>query len=226
MALTEKNFISDAIGNLPAIVNNPIVTETFSEFLGLQHLYDSAIKTVETHLGILDGEFSVKFQRNPIHSVDSRLKSANSIIEKLQKKGLAVTPDSAMRNLLDIAGVRVTCYYIEDIYTIAHLITCHHEFVTMKIKDYILNPKASGYRSYHIVVNVPVYLSDKRRYAPVEIQIRTIAMDFWASLEHQLKYKYGGHITEEIAMQLKECADTISETDKKMQSIYFRLGSA
>ena len=112
---------------------------------------------------------------------------------------------------------------VDDIYTIAELLTCHDEFVPIKTKDYIVNPKPSGYRSYHIIINVPVYLSNSKQYAPVEIQIRTIAMDFWASLEHQLKYKTGNSVPAELADELKRCAETISETDFKMQDIFNQL---
>ena len=219
---SEKEFYLETISKIPTVVEHEDIAEVFHEFMLLQHLYDSAIEIVKTQLEILDSEFNVKFQRNPIHNVESRLKSPQSIINKLEKKGLPLTAESARRNLLDIAGIRLTCYYIDDIYTIAQIITCHDNFVALKVKDYILNPKSSGYRSYHMVISVPVYLSNSKQYAPVEIQIRTIAMDFWASLEHQLKYK-GGKVPAELSEQLRECADTISDTDQKMQNIFFRL---
>ncbi len=181
--MNEKEFYLETINKLPAIKNSENIAQIFYDFLQLQHLYDSAIETVKTQLNILDNEFSVKFQRNPIHSIESRLKSPQSIIGKLQKKGLPVTTDAARRNLLDMAGIRVVCYYIDDIYSIAELLTCHDDFVTIKTKDYIRNPKKSGYRSYHIVINVPIYLSNCKQYAPVEIQIRTIVK----SLIHKRK---------------------------------------
>lgn len=220
--MDEKEFYIETIKKIPAVENNT-ASDIFFEFLKLQHLYDSAIEIVKTQLNILDNEFSVKFQRNPIHNIESRLKSPQSIIGKLQKKGLPLTPESAKKNLLDIAGIRVICYYINDIYSIAELLTCHDDFVPVKIKDYIANPKPSGYRSYHMILNIPVYLADSKQYAPVEIQIRTIAMDFWASLEHQLKYKTGNTVSKELAEELKSCAETISDTDLKMQKIFIQL---
>ena len=178
---------------------------------------------MKTYLGILDSEFSIKFQRNPIHDIKSRMKSAESIIGKLQKKGIPLTPENARKNLLDIAGIRVTCYYISDIYVLAEMLSHRDDFTVIKQKDYIKHPKSSGYRSYHMIINVPVYLSAQKKYAPVEIQIRTIAMDFWASLEHQLRYKTSAAITPEISAELKECAERIAQTDMQMQKLYMEI---
>lgn len=222
-------MFDDVFDNLPVLARqNPDdvkerVSELFFDFLELSHLYDSAIEVVKTYLNILDSEFSVKFQRNPIHNIESRLKSPQSIIGKLQKKELPLTPESARKNLLDIAGIRVTCCYISDIYAIVEMLCRRDDFTVIKQKDYIKNPKPSGYRSYHLIVNVPVYLSTQKQYAPVEIQIRTIAMDFWASLEHQLKYKPSASITPEISEELKECAERIAETDLQMQRIFMEI---
>ncbi|MDE5834519.1 MAG: GTP pyrophosphokinase family protein [Ruminococcus sp.] len=222
-------MLDEVFDNLPVLANqNPDsvkerVSELFLDFLELSHLYDSAIEVVKTYLNILDSEFSVKFQRNPIHNIESRLKSPQSIIGKLQKKDLPLTANSARKNLLDIAGIRVTCCYISDIYAIVEMLCHRDDFTVIKQKDYIKKPKSSGYRSYHLIVNVPVYLSTKKNYAPVEIQIRTIAMDFWASLEHQLKYKPSTAITPEISEQLKDCAERIAETDLQMQRIFMEI---
>ena len=227
--MTETEIFDDVIDNLPVLVKQDSegvkekLSELFLDFLELSHLYDSAIEVVKTYLNILDSEFSVKFQRNPIHNIESRLKSPQSIIGKLQKKDLPLTPDLARKNLLDIAGIRVTCCYISDIYAIVEMLGRRDDFTVIKQKDYIKNPKPSGYRSYHLIVNVPVYLSTKKQYAPVEIQIRTIAMDFWASLEHQLKYKPSTVITPEISEELKECAERIAETDLQMQRIFMEI---
>ncbi|MBQ8297312.1 MAG: GTP pyrophosphokinase family protein [Ruminococcus sp.] len=225
--MDDKEFYIETIKNLPAVVNdssnesiNEQMSQIFYDFLELQHLYDSAIEVVKTYLNILDNEFSIKFQRNPIHNIESRLKSPQSIIGKLQKKGLPITTDAAQKNLLDMAGIRVTCCYISDIYAIADLLSRRDDFVVIKKKDYIVNPKPSGYRSFHMIINVPVYLSTQKKYAPVEIQIRTIAMDFWASLEHQLKYKTSSTIPKEVSEQLRDCADKIAETDMQMQQIF------
>ncbi len=227
--MSEKDFYRETFESLVPSV--PAQNESFKEqiaevlydFLQLQHLYDSAIEVVKTYLTIIDNEFSVKFQRNPIHNIESRLKSPQSIIGKLQKKGLPITTESARMNLLDMAGIRVTCYYISDIYRIVDMLTSRDDFTIIKQKDYIKNPKPSGYRSYHIIVSVPVYLSTHKTYAPVEIQVRTIAMDFWASLEHQLKYKPSAAITAEISEELRQCAERIAETDIQMQNIFNKI---
>lgn len=226
--MSEMDFYMETLENLPAVINSgesmkERVAKIVYEFMQLQHLYDSAIEVVKTYLNIIDSGFSVQFQRNPIHNIESRLKSPQSIIGKLQKKNLPITTDSARKNLLDIAGIRVTCYYINDIYAIADILGSRDDFTVIKQKDYIKNPKPSGYRSYHLVVNVPVYLAAKKTYAPVEIQIRTIAMDFWASLEHQLKYKTSAAITPEISAELKDCAEKIAETDMQMQDIFLKI---
>ena len=226
--MSEKDFYIEAFDNLPALADNSeSVKEKFAhvfyDFLQLSHLYDSAIEVVKTYLGILDNEFSVKFQRNPIHNIESRLKSPQSIIGKLQKKNLPLSTEAARKNLLDLAGIRVTCYYITDIYAIVEMLSRRDDFTVIKRKDYIKNPKPSGYRSYHMILNVPVYLSTHKEYAPVEIQIRTMAMDFWASLEHQLKYKTSSDIPPEISDELKECADRIAQTDMQMQNIYMQI---
>lgn len=226
--MTDMDFYIEGIQQLPAIVNGSKnaqekFAELFNEFLELGHLYESAIEVVKTYLNILDSEFNIKFQRNPIHNVESRLKSAESIIGKLRKKGLPISPETARKNLLDIAGIRVTCYYISDIYVLAEMLSHRDDFIIIKQKDYIKNPKPSGYRSYHLIINVPVHLSTKKTYAPVEIQVRTIAMDFWASLEHQLKYKPSAMITPEISEELRECAERIAETDLQMQKIYTEI---
>ncbi|MBR3759807.1 MAG: GTP pyrophosphokinase family protein [Ruminococcus sp.] len=226
--MSEMDFYMETLENLPAVINSnegmrELVASLVYEFMELQHLYDSAIEVVKTYLNIIDSEFSMKFQRNPIHNIDSRLKSPQSIIGKLQKKNLPVNIESAQKNLLDIAGIRVTCCYINDIYAVADMLCSRDDFKIIKQKDYIKNPKSSGYRSYHMIVNVPVYLSNSKTYAPVEIQIRTIAMDFWASLEHQLKYKTASEITPEISQELRSCADKIAETDIRMQDIFLRI---
>lgn len=227
--MDDREFYIEALDNLPAIVGSGNQSlrdrfqQVFYDFLQLQHLYDSAIEVVKTCLNILDSEFSVKFQRNPIHNIESRLKSPQSIIGKLQKKGLPLTPEAAQKNLLDMAGIRVTCCYISDIYAVVDMLCRRDDFIVIKQKDYIKNPKPSGYRSYHIVVNVPVYLWSQKKYAPVEIQIRTIAMDFWASLEHQLKYKRAAAITPEISEELRDCAERIAETDLQMQRIFMEI---
>jgi putative GTP pyrophosphokinase len=226
--MSDAEFIIDNLDLLPQIVNSgPQKQEEFAEnimrFMELEHLYQSAIDVVTTYLNILASEFNVKFQRNPIHNIESRLKSAESIVGKLNKKGLPITYESARNNLLDLAGIRITCYYITDIYLIVDMLSRRDDFILIKKKDYIQNPKPSGYRSYHLIINVPVYLASKKEYAPVEIQIRTIAMDFWASLEHQLKYKTSAKIPDDISQELRDCAERIAETDFQMQRIFLQM---
>lgn len=199
------------------------VMEQMFKFVELEHLYESAIREVKTKLEILDSEFRTKYAYNPIHHINDRLKSPQSMLEKLQRKGLPITIDSVRANLHDIAGVRVICNYIEDIYTVAELLTKQDDVTLVSVKDYIKNPKPNGYRSLHLVIETPVFLSDRKELVHVEVQIRTIAMDFWASLEHELKYKTDTEVSADLAAQLKECAETIAATDLRMQEIYRTL---
>lgn len=199
--------------------------ELQQQFLRLSHLYDAAIREIRTRLEILDREFSIRYASNPIHHVDSRLKSPNSIAEKLQRKGLPVTIESAEANLHDIAGVRIICNYIDDIYRLAEMLTRQQDLELVTRKDYITNPKPNGYRSLHLVVRIPVYLSNHTELVPVEIQIRTIAMDFWASLEHQLRYKSDAEATAALKLRLKYCADQSAALDLEMQQIRTALAS-
>lgn len=189
-------------------------------FLEMQHLYHSAIKEVSTKLEILNDEFQFIHKRNPIHNMQSRIKSLKSIFDKLNRKGMEISIESAKENLNDIAGIRVICSYIDDIYMVAKMLAMQDDITVIKEVDYIKNPKENGYRSYHMVVTVPVFFSDRKEIVPVEIQIRTIAMDFWASLEHQLRYKTVDAIPPAVARELQECAENIAYTDMKMQSIY------
>ncbi len=220
--MDDKNFYLDTIEQIVPAQREQIMT-AFYEFLELEHLYESAAEIVKTQLNIYDSEFSMKFQRNPIHGIESRIKSPQSIIGKLQKKGYPVSAKSAMEHLMDIAGIRVVCYYIDDIYAIAELLTRHEDMQLLKVKDYIENPKPSGYRSFHMVLSVPVYMATAKKRVPVEIQIRTIAMDFWASLEHQLHYKTDCEVPPALKQELKECAETIALTDMRMQDIYQQI---
>ena len=220
--MEEQNFYLETIGHAVEADKDAIET-LFFEFLELEHLYESAAEIVKTQLNIYDNEFSMKFQRNPIHGIESRIKSPQSIVQKLQKKGYPLSAQSAQKHLMDIAGIRVVCYYINDIYAIAELLSTRDDFKLVKIKDYIQNPKPSGYRSLHMIVMVPVYLATCRREVPVEIQIRTIAMDFWASLEHQLRYKTNSVVPDDLRAQLHTLAGTISQTDMEMQSIYEQI---
>ena len=182
-----------------------------------------AIKEIQTKLDILNDELAMKTKRNPIETVSSRVKSPRSIMEKMSRKGYPLTVESVWENLNDVAGVRVICSFIEDIYDVAEMFMRQDDIEVLEVKDYIKEPKPNGYRSLHLIVQVPVFLSDKKLPMRVEVQIRTIAMDFWASLEHQVKYKRGVPDAARISEELKECAETICETDKKMQGIYHEI---
>ena len=207
---------------LPAASQEKILEQLY-QFIELEHLYESAIREVKTKLEILDSEFKTKYDYNPIHHIEDRLKSPQSMMEKLQRKGMTFSTENVRATLHDIAGVRVICNYIEDIYSVAEFLTRQDDVTLIKTKDYIKNPKPNGYRSLHLVIETPVFLSDRKEMVHVEVQIRTIAMDFWASLEHQLKYKTDSEVSAELAQQLKDCAETIAATDLKMQSIYQTL---
>ena len=207
---------------LPAEAQEKVLDQLY-QFMELEHLYESAIREVKTKLEILDSEFKTKYDYNPIHHIEDRLKSPQSIMEKLHRKGKTFNSDNARSNLHDIAGVRVICNYIEDIYAVAEYLTKQDDVTLIKVKDYIKEPKPNGYRSLHLVIETPVYLSNTKEFVHVEVQIRTIAMDFWASLEHQLKYKTSNEVSAELAQQLRDCAETIAATDLQMQSIYQTL---
>lgn len=192
------------------------------KFEELMMYYKCAIKEVTTKFEVLNTEFSVRNQRNPIEYITSRVKKPLSILEKLHRKGLSVTYES-LEQLNDIAGVRVICSFIDDIYMLASLLSRQDDIQVLEVKDYIRNPKPNGYRSYHMIVEVPVFFSDCTRKMRVEVQIRTIAMDFWSSLEHELKYKKEVEDSESIIQELKICADKIRETDEQMLQIRKRI---
>lgn len=182
-------------------------------------LYDGAIREVCTKLEVLRGEFNVRYARNPIHSIESRLKSADSIAEKLRRKGIAPSLEAAEENLTDIAGVRVVSNFVEDIYRVADLLTRQRDVELVETADYIKNPKPSGYRSLHLIIRIPVFLSSHTEIVPVEVQIRTLAMDFWATLEHQLRYKSDQETTRELRKRLRRCAEISASLDEEMQQI-------
>ena len=195
-------------------------------FHDLMMQYRSAIMEVETKLRILNDEFSLKYNRNPFESIKSRLKSPESIYEKLIRKGFSATVDDIQENLADVAGVRVICSFPDDIYRLADLFTKQDDIILLKRKDYIENPKSNGYRSLHLIIEIPIFLSCEKIYRKVEVQFRTIAMDFWASLEHKLKYKKDVENADEIVTQLKTCADSIEALDYQMQDIRNKIDRA
>lgn len=214
----------------PAVMDwvgvSPQIIEAFTDFLKMRQLYTGGIKEIRTKLEILDDEFHIHFGHNPIHHMEYRLKSMDSIVGKLRRKGLVPNSENARRSLTDIAGVRVICNYLDDIYEIAGLLTRQDDITLLRTKDYIKEPKPNGYRSLHLVVSVPVFLAESTQPVPVEIQIRTIAMDFWASLEHQLKYKSQEDVSDELKQVLFECAEESAALDVKMQAVYRALKEA
>ena len=194
-----------------------------TEFRQMMMMYSCAIKEIKTKLQVLNDELSIKRQRNPIEFIKTRVKQPDSIASKLRRKGYPVTVQSVFENLSDVAGVRVICAFIDDIYKVADMLTAQDDIELIKRKDYIKNPKMNGYRSLHLIIEVPVFFSDQKEQIRVEVQIRTIAMDFWASLEHQLKYKKDIDDAESIMYELRACADVINRTDYHMQSLRDRI---
>ena len=162
---------------------------SYQDFLQFEHLYSSAVREIQTRLEVLNEEFSVRYDHNPIHHVESRLKSTGSIIEKLRRKGLEISMESAKKNINDIAGIRVVCCYIDDVYRVEEMLLRQSDMELVKRQDYIETPNYNGYRSLHLDLRVPIYLSDRTESVLVEVQLRTVAMDFWASLEHDIRYK-------------------------------------
>lgn len=197
------------------------------KFNDLMLQYRCAIREIRTKLEVLDDEFSVEYKRNPISSIQTRIKSPMSIYRKLQKANLEFNESNIVETLNDVAGIRVICPFIDDIYIIAKLLASQDDITVLKIKDYIKDPKPNGYRSYHMIVEIPVFFAKGKTPIKAEIQIRTIGMDFWASLEHQLRYKKGIEQMEqyeEISRELQQCAQNITETDNHMQKIKYMLG--
>ncbi len=195
----------------------------FEEFKSVEQIYSAGIKEIKTKLEILDDEFHIRYAHNPIHHMEWRLKSPHSIFDKLERKNLPLNLDSITDHIYDIAGIRVICNYVKDIYRIADLLTSQDDITLIRTKDYIKHPKENGYRSLHLVVEVPVFLAQETQMVPVEIQIRTIAMDFWASLEHQIRYKNEEEVPSDIRKRLLECAESITELDQEMQDIHNKI---
>ena len=214
---------------LPKAINQELMSNSDNfykmafEFQQIMMVYESAIKQIETKLDILNKENKVSGRRNPIETVKSRIKSPQSIASKLENKKLPVTFDSMVENLHDIAGVRVICPYISDIYSVRDMLLKQPDITLLEEKDYIKNPKVSGYRSLHVVIEIPVYLSESTHNVKVEIQLRTIAMDFWACLEHELHYKTTTNVPESVRRELFRVAETIAMTDREMEEIAIEL---
>lgn len=207
-----------------------MTSDAFAELDIRKHMelmqeYRAAIREITTKFEILDEDARLRMQHNPIHSISSRLKSPTSMLEKLRRKQLPLTTESIRANVHDVAGVRVVCNYLNDVDTVATALLSQDDIGLIARKDYVADPKASGYRSLHLVVSVPIFLNDTRREVPVEVQIRTIAMDFWASLEHRLRYKNravleaNGPQVDDIRARLVSCAHQIADLDRAMQQI-------
>lgn len=182
-------------------------------------VYNSALKEIGTKLEILNDEFQQVHKYNPIEHIKSRFKSTESIVKKLKKKGYESTIENMVEHVNDIAGIRIICSFTSDIYRVAEMLSKQSDIKILSIKDYIKNPKPSGYKSYHMLVTVPIFLSDRIVDAKVEIQIRTVAMDFWATLEHKINYKFEGNVPENFKKELAECAAMVSDLDVKMLTL-------
>ena len=189
------------------------------QFNDLMNRYESAIKEVYTKLEILKNDFHLRQNRDCITMIQTRIKTPVSILNKLKRKNVPIGIDSIRTELNDVAGIRVICSFIDDIYLLAEKLSKQDDIVVVSVKDYIKHPKSNGYRSYHMIVEVPVFFSDTKEYVRVELQIRTVAMDFWASLEHDIKYKKEVKDCDRIVDELKACADTIADTDRKMMML-------
>lgn len=195
------------------------------QFDELIHRYESAIKEVSTKLEILKSDLRLHNKRDCVSTIQTRIKSPVSILNKLYRKGIPLNLDSIKNELNDVAGIRVICSFIDDIYTLAEKLGSQDDIVVVAVKDYIKNPKPNGYRSFHMIVEVPVFFSEAKENVRVEIQIRTVAMDFWASLEHDMKYKKNIHCCADISLELKECADIIADTDRRMLELRDKIST-
>ena len=219
--INPNSELHQSIVNVPDMVQVPEMwVDQARQFQQAMMRYTCAIREVKTKLEVLNDELSVKNQRNPIEMIKSRVKKPKSIVEKLQRRGFEISLESREKNLDDVAGIRIICSFLDDIYEVADMLIRQDDVKVIAVKDYIQNPKPNGYRSYHMIIEIPVFFSDSKKPIRVEVQIRTIAMDFWASLDHQLKYKKSfiddnGEISEE----LKQCAEVIAGTDVKMLEI-------
>ncbi|WP_347501099.1 GTP pyrophosphokinase family protein [Clostridium sp. chh4-2] len=200
-------------------MNIPKTYNQIDQWKSVMFLYNSALKEINTKIEILNNEFVHIYDYNPIEHIKSRLKTPESIVQKLKRYGWDVTIDNMTDKLNDIAGIRIICSFTSDIYMIADMISRQSDVTVLFVKDYIKNPKPNGYKSYHMVVTIPIYLTDGPVETKVEIQIRTVAMDFWASLEHKIYYKFEGNAPAYLQQELKACADMVDMLDAKMYSL-------
>lgn len=219
MAQNKDEILKQRILSVVDDLSADWIKEKFEEFSRLMTYYRCAMMEIETKFNVLNEEFSLAHDRNPISSIKTRLKSFPSISEKLARRGIDNSIESIEKNLNDIAGVRVICSFPEDVYKLADALLKQDDIELIEKKDYIKNPKPNGYRSLHIIVGIPIFLAHEKRIMKVEIQLRTIAMDFWASLEHQLRYKKDTTFTNDMANELLECAEMSAELDNKMDML-------
>ncbi|MBQ3498163.1 MAG: GTP pyrophosphokinase family protein [Clostridia bacterium] len=201
------------------------IQERMKDFDLLMSYYRCAMMEIETKFKVLNEEFSLEHDRNPISSIKTRIKSFDSITEKLERKGLPFEVDSVEKYINDVAGIRVICTFPEDVYLLADALLKQDDIMLIRKKDYIAEPKENGYRSLHLIVAVPIYLAHEKRLMKVEIQLRTLAMDFWASLEHQLRYKKDFEFTQEMADELKLCAEQSAALDLRMEALRKQVNS-
>ena len=203
-----------------------ILQDGIDDWETVMFLYNSALKEVGTKLEILNDEFVHVHNYNPIEYIKKRIKTPESIVKKLKRNGYESTIENMINHCNDIAGIRVVCSFNSDIYRMAEMIGAQNDLTVVSVKDYIKHPKESGYKSYHMLVTVPIFLSDRVINTKVEVQIRTIAMDFWASLEHKIYYKFEGHAPEYISHDLRACAEIVSELDEKMLQLNDAINEA
>ena len=224
-----ENFIKKSknrSSSLDSLINESVLelsVPIFSEFNETMAYYRCAIMEVETKLRVLNEEFSLQNDRTPIVNIQTREKSILSIKEKLERLNKPFTIDSIEENLYDVAGVRVICSFQEDVYLVARALLSQDDITLIKTKDYIENPKTNGYRSLHLIVEIPIYLAMGKKIMKVEIQLRTIAMDSWATLEHQLRYKKDLEFSEAMSLELLRCAEISAELDERMDNLKNKL---
>lgn len=217
--------VEDKSKNMQSRLSNllgGVIYET-EPFMNLMMQYKCAMLQVTTKLEVLNNELSMQNNSNPFESIKCRLKTPESIVEKMQRRGIEFSVRNVEENLTDIAGVRVICSFISDIYRLADCLASQDDIEVVARKDYIKNPKPNGYRSLHLILDVPIFLTNEKKHMKVEVQFRTIAMDFWASLDHKVEYKKKIQDSDEISRELRECANIISEVDSRMESIKNRI---
>lgn len=219
--ISREELVNAVAKRIPKEEIKKWINENAMPYRELMTFYKCAIMEVETKMKVMNEELSLKYDRNPIETIKSRLKTVESIIEKMERRNVFPTVETIEQNITDIAGVRVICSYESDIYMIAEALLRQDDVTLVEKKDYIKNPKKNGYRSLHLIIETPIFLHDRKKYMKVEVQLRTISMDCWASLEHKIKYKKDlpAEVAEELEKELYECAALSQELDVKMEAI-------